>query len=411
MNRDIPWKTKMSQEEGFVIIGEPFSGHARKARSITNTKIFCDMFNKLLITSAGQAEFDDLLAVLTDSAPGPDGIPYGVYKCAGGLGSSFVLIKLYWKEVLFLIVLWKVRPSLSLRLLMLMTLEGSSDLLTHFARWLSAIAIANSLTSAICRGLHWYTVQCIHTSHRCISSRQMTDNILEIETTALAHDACVPQDSGVLSTDFAAASPSVNHSWIFSVLENTGCLSLSLSAKYLKGQHHTRGICGSRTRTIPYGPASGFLFAMAFDPIFRWLQESIIPRNLYNLDFLQPAQCAYADGLAVASSSFRELMSALAASFHSVVYIAGLNCKVSYMLFGSVWQRRTWFSEDVISENCEEFSEMQIVRHAQICWNNDWPWWLPSSLDCRKKCATRDEILLLPKVWLSGCVNSRSTRW
>ena len=52
-----------------------------------------------------QAEFDDLLAVLTDSAPGPDGIPYGVYKCAGGLGSSFVLIKLYWKEVLFLIVL------------------------------------------------------------------------------------------------------------------------------------------------------------------------------------------------------------------------------------------------------------------------------------------------------------------
>ena len=50
----------------------------------------------------------------------------------------------------------------------------------------------------------------------------MTDNIFKIETTALAHVACAPQESGVLLTDFGAAYPSVNHSWIFSVLENTG---------------------------------------------------------------------------------------------------------------------------------------------------------------------------------------------
>ena len=68
------------------------------------------------------------------------------------------------------------------------------------------------LTTAICRGLHWYTMRCIHPSQGCISSRQMTDNIFEIETTALAHVACAPQDSDVLLTDFAAAYPSVNHS-------------------------------------------------------------------------------------------------------------------------------------------------------------------------------------------------------
>ena len=44
----------------------------------------------------------------------------------------------------------------------------------------------------------------------------------EIETTALAHVACAPLETGVLLTDFAAAYPSVYHSWIFSVLENTG---------------------------------------------------------------------------------------------------------------------------------------------------------------------------------------------
>ena len=51
------------------------------------------------------------------------------------------------------------------------------------------------LTSAICRGLHWYTLQCIHPSQTCISTRQMTDNIFEIETTALAYVACDPQDA------------------------------------------------------------------------------------------------------------------------------------------------------------------------------------------------------------------------
>ena len=41
---------------------------------------------------------------------------------------------------------------------------------------------------------------------------------------------------------------------------------------------------------------------MAFDPIFRWLHDSIIKRNP---DFPQPSPCAHADDFAVAASSFR----------------------------------------------------------------------------------------------------------
>ena len=42
-------------------------------------------------------------------APGPDGIPYGAYRCAGGLGSqsSLMLTEPFWKEVPFLIILLK----------------------------------------------------------------------------------------------------------------------------------------------------------------------------------------------------------------------------------------------------------------------------------------------------------------
>ena len=69
---------------------------------------------------------------------------------------------------------------------------------------------------------------------------------------------------------------------------------------------------------------------------------------------------------------------------------------------------RTW-----ISENCEEFREMQIVRHAKYVGTMIGPdghfhrWTAPrknSYNECWKS-------MLLPKVWLSGCVTSRFLRF
>ena len=202
----------------------------------------------------------------------------------------------------------------------------------------------------------------------------MTDNIFEIETTALAHVACAPQESGVLLTDFAAAYPSVNHSWILSVLEKTvllGFICRCLRSMYNDSTTHVEFAGATRcqflmARGVRQGcPASGFLFAVAFDPIFRWLQETVFPRNLDNLDFLQPAQCAYGDDFAVAASSFRGLMAALAPAFHSVDHIAGLNLtylKCCWVQYGTEGRVSLWHW---LSENCEEFREMQIVRHAK----------------------------------------------
>ena len=133
------------------------------------------------------------------------------------------------------------------------------------------------LTAAIRRDLHWYTMGCIHPSQRCISSRQMNDNIFEIETTAIAHVACA-RESGILLTDFAASYPGVNHSWIFQVLENAElsefiCRFLRMiycdSTTHVEFTGKTRGHF-LMARGVRQGcPASGFLFAMAFDPIFR----------------------------------------------------------------------------------------------------------------------------------------------
>ena len=153
------------------------------------------------------AEFHVLLALKKDSASGPDGIPYGVYRCAGGLGSKF-LFRAYQAVLEGSNIPDCFAES---RTVFIPKTSDTDDLgrIILSPDALRPLTLCNCdcklLTSAFCRGLHWYTVQCIHPSQRCISSGQMTDNIFEIETTALAHVACAKQNSGVLLTDFAAA--------------------------------------------------------------------------------------------------------------------------------------------------------------------------------------------------------------
>ena len=162
----------------------------------------------------------------------------------------------------------------------------------------------------------------------------MTDNIFDLETTALAHVACAPRESGILKIDFAAAYPSVNHSLIFRVLEKAQLpefICRFLRKIYCDSTAHvefagmTRGQFLMARDVRQDCPASGSLFVMAFDPVFRWLQDAVIPRNPAGLDFLQRVPCADADDFAVAASSFRRWMTALAPPLQVVDHIAGLN--------------------------------------------------------------------------------------
>ena len=72
-------------------------------------------------------------------------------------------------------------------------------------------------------------------------------------------------------------------------------------------------------------PARGFLFVMAFDPIFRWLLQLGHSKHPALTNFTQPVLCAYADDFANAVFSFRALMPALCSAFKTVDSVAGLN--------------------------------------------------------------------------------------
>ena len=123
--------------------------------------------------------------------------------------------------------------------------------------------------------------------------------------------------------------PSVNHSWIFSVIEKTELPDFI--NRFLRNIFNDSTTCVERDNSLWRGCKTRlsnerfFLLQWLFDPIFRWLPETVIPRNPHNVDFLQPVPCVYADDFAVAASSFRDLMTALAPAFHPLDHIAGLN--------------------------------------------------------------------------------------
>ena len=150
-----------------------------------------------------KSEFDELMATKKESAPGLDGIPYSFYRCAGALGSQ-VLFNAYTPVLEGGTIPALLAESRTLFIPKSSEVDNNGRIVRS-PESLRPLTWCNCdckiLTTAICGSLRWYTMRCIHPSQRCISSRLMTDDIFEIETTALAHIACASRESGILLTD------------------------------------------------------------------------------------------------------------------------------------------------------------------------------------------------------------------
>ena len=127
----------MNLVEDFVSIGVLFSKHVRKARGIFTMKKFCALSSKLPMTSIGLLTRLSLMTSLLPKRTQPLDLTeflvvFADVLVALDLSSSFTPIKPSWREGTFLLVLLKVGRSLSLRLPILMTLEGLFVHLMHF---------------------------------------------------------------------------------------------------------------------------------------------------------------------------------------------------------------------------------------------------------------------------------------
>ena len=414
IKRAIHLKTKINQVEGFVSIGDPFSKHVSKARDITSARISYDMFGRLLTTSVGPL----IGPSLTSSLPwwkilhlAPMEFHMALTDVRGDWAhSSFLtLASICWKEEPFQNISLKVGRSLSPRLLTSMTMEEFATVIANF------LFLHLSRAPLVHHEMHTSFVEMyLFQAH----DRQ---HLWDRDHSSGSYCACsarfrCPVDGlcCCLSQRQSCLDPPCDRedwtAWFYQPLPAKFFYDCTTHVEFAG----TTGWQFLMAGGVRQGcPASGFLFAMDFDPIFRWLQETIIPRNPDNLHFLQPTQFAYADDLAVAASSFRGLMTALAPAFRSVDHTAGLYLtyrKCCWPQYGTEGRESLWHW---LSESCEEFREMKIVRHAKYVGTMIGPdghihrW----SAHRKKSSSACWKSMRLPKAWLSDCAISRSMRF
>ena len=201
MKTAILWKTRKNRAGVCANIGARFSKHALKARGTIAMRLSCDTSRKHRRTFAGKLKETNLMNSWPQKRS-PLCALMGFQRASTDVREPWVLS------------FSKTHTNMRLRVAPIPVLFAesrtlfipkSSDVdnngrIVRSPEALRPLTLCNCdckiLTTAICRGLQWYTMRCIHPSQRCIYSKQVTDNILEIETTALAHVACTPCVSG-----------------------------------------------------------------------------------------------------------------------------------------------------------------------------------------------------------------------
>ena len=133
-----------------------------------------------------------------------------------------------------------------------------------------------------------------------VRGRSMSDNIMPIESQAIAWANTALATSATVLFDFSAAFPSLAHAWIWFILSCMGVPQYFITL--LQGLYHecfaTISLRGGRFYIISIlsgirqgWPASGSIFALSLDPCVR--------KIIFTLPLASARLGAYADDMAV----------------------------------------------------------------------------------------------------------------
>ena len=243
--------------------------------------------------TATTTQHEELLDRLHDTAPGPDGIRYSGYKNA----PQPVQDTLYQQYYDILHLDHDTTPTAFNHSLLLFPPKGKHpdddghNYLRHpkDTRPISLSNTDNKYTSCLL-DIPASKVSRDHVSPQqaCLKGRQMGDNILDIEAKALTFALTNATLAGIIAYDISAAFPSLSRTFLFYVLTTMGFPSFYIRSiqRLYHDNLHTIFINNTTTITILFTsgvkqgcPLSMTLFALALDPIIRYMAHTISPHN------------------------------------------------------------------------------------------------------------------------------------
>ena len=258
-------------------------------------------------------EFSEMVDQVKDSGVGPDGVAYSAWQALGSLGKH-VLYRLY------LHFFHRIEPDPDLQLGRFAFLpKGDDDTDAGGALRTPActrpLQLANTDVKFASKALNVPLARAAgkvcHSQQRgFIAGRNLVDNILDVEAKAISHILRNHSTSGILLLDQKAAFPSLSHTWLFVALAGMG---FSPPVLRVVRNHYTNVEVivvlngrGFKTISIQSGikqgdPSSGSLWALAFDPIIRYMIQELPISRL----------AAYADDVALVAACIVALLVAL----------------------------------------------------------------------------------------------------
>jgi hypothetical protein len=305
-----------------------------------------------------------------DGAPGPDGLPYAAWRLAG-VGIIDVLYESYEAFMNGA----SLPPGFNDCLMVFIPKGEEAGDRGTVARTPAAtrpISLSNTVSKFFALAVNFPLAQIaqftVHPRQRgFVAGRSITDNIIEIEGYGQSYAIADAEDPGMLLFDLIAAFPSLAHQWLWVVLRRMRIPRwfIRVLQKLYRNCLAIVVLMGLRWGRFPMlsgirqgCPASGTLFALAFDPCFRFIMHMLGPSR--------GVVTAYADDVAAAVKELFEALRLLDAAFSVVEGCSALALHPGKIVVIPLWKYVESEVRDAITAAAPRLAAASIRDHGKL---------------------------------------------
>lgn len=320
-------------------------------------------------------EWNKLFQSLCESAPGPDGIPFGAYKKLASLAIPY--FQSVFASLLDVDSLWTPPEDFNFAFLYCIPKKADFNIPdvgdVYSCGSTRPISVVNTdnriLANAINVCFSKAAAKWVSPYQRgFVNGRYMLQNVLEIDFHSL-RITMNRKKGAIVLFDFAAAFPSMDHQFMWDVLEAVGIDAGVIGAikKFYINNYHWLRLKNGTFPSVDVGsgvrqgcPLSPILFAVCADVLLRKLADALSTNGKISDNSI----CAFADDTAVTVENMEEALPKLHQLFNEYEAVSGLALNADKTVLIPLWGKTSIAKEDAydtLLKVCPAWKDFQVT--------------------------------------------------
>ena len=306
-----------------------------------------------------------VLSQLPSSSPGPDGVPFALYK-----QFKHIVAPIFY-DIVTRMIAGSESPPADFNYAFLICLPKSAAVIdgngqaSHDpgnTRPLSIVDAANRIIASIfkvCleRVAGDWVIDC---QRGFLKGRQMLQNIIDMDFAA--QKVSIKYKRGcILLLDFRAAFPSISHEFMWDCLAALGLPRLFLLAIQKFYVNNAHWLCAGGELMKSVVVRSGVRQGCPLSPLIFALCSDVLLRELSQLLGLDEVACAFADDTGLVVSDYTKSLPSLCLLFSEFERISGLSLNIAKTVFIPLWETSSFANvRRLILEVCPPWRDICI---------------------------------------------------